>query len=100
MVGARALHYPRQTPRLRKRNHGNAFMATTLATAIASATWAFAEWIVRGKSSVLGFCSGAVAGLVVITPACGFVSARGAMIIGVAAGLIPYFACWKIKAWL
>jgi len=41
-----------------------------------------------------------VAGLVVITPACGFVSAKGAVIIGIAAGLIPYFACWKINAWL
>jgi Amt family ammonium transporter len=78
----------------------NAFMTTTLATAVASFVWAMAEWITRGKPSVLGFCSGAVAGLVVITPACGFVTAKGAMIIGVAAGLIPYFACWKIKAWL
>lgn len=78
----------------------NAFTTTTLATAVASFVWAMAEWITRGKPSVLGFCSGAVAGLVVITPACGFVSAKGAMIIGVAAGLIPYFACWKIKAWL
>ncbi len=78
----------------------NAFMTTTLATAVASFVWAMAEWITRGKPSVLGFCSGAVAGLVVITPACGFVSAKGAVIIGVAAGLIPYFACWKIKAWL
>jgi Amt family ammonium transporter len=78
----------------------NAFMTTTLATAVASFVWAMAEWVTRGKPSVLGFCSGAVAGLVVITPACGFVTAKGAMIIGVAAGLIPYFACWKIKAWL
>jgi len=78
----------------------NAFTTTTLATAVASFVWAMAEWITRGKPSVLGFCSGAVAGLVVITPACGFVTAKGAMIIGVAAGLIPYFACWKIKAWL
>jgi len=78
----------------------NAFTTTTLATAVASFVWAVAEWITRGKPSVLGFCSGAVAGLVVITPACGFVTPKGAMIIGVAAGLIPYFACWKIKAWL
>jgi Amt family ammonium transporter len=47
---------------------------------------------------VLGFCSGAVAGLVVITPACGFVTANGAVIIGILAGLVPFFACWKIKA--
>jgi Amt family ammonium transporter len=76
----------------------NAFMATTLATAIASFTWAMAEYLTRGKPSVLGFCSGAVAGLVVITPACGFVTATGAVIIGVAAGLVPFFACWKIKS--
>jgi Amt family ammonium transporter len=76
----------------------NAFMTTTLATATASFVWAMAEYITRGKPSILGFCSGAVAGLVVITPACGFVTANGAVVIGVAAGLIPYLACWKIKA--
>jgi len=74
-------------------------MTTTLATAIACATWAFAEFLVRGKASVLGFCSGAVAGLVVITPATGFVNASGAVIIGVLAGLIPFFAVFKLKAW-
>jgi Amt family ammonium transporter len=57
-----------------------------------------AEYILRGKPSILGFCSGAVAGLVVITPACGFVTSDGAMIIGVAAGLIPFLACWKLKS--
>src|SRR5882724_4153200 len=51
----------------------NAFTTTTLATAVASFVWPMAEWFTRGKPSVLGFCSGAVAGLVVITPACGFV---------------------------
>src|SRR6266540_2552829 len=76
----------------------NAFMTTTLATAVASFVWPMAEWITRGKPSVLGFCSGAVAGLVVITPACGFVTAKGAVLIGILAGLVPYFACWKIKA--
>jgi Amt family ammonium transporter len=76
----------------------NAFMTTTLATATASFVWAMAEYITRGKPSVLGFCSGAVAGLVVITPACGFVTANGAILIGIAAGLIPYLACWKLKA--
>jgi Amt family ammonium transporter len=49
---------------------------------------------------VLGFCSGIVAGLVVITPACGFVTPSGAMLIGVLAGLIPFLACWKLKNWL
>src|SRR5499427_2056139 len=53
----------------------NAFTTTTIATAVASFVWPMAEWILRGKPSVLGVCSGAVAGLVVITPACGFVTA-------------------------
>jgi len=77
----------------------NAFMTTTIATAVASFVWPMAEWVVRGKPSVLGFCSGAVAGLVVITPACGFVTAGGALVIGVLAGLIPWFFCLKVKSW-
>jgi ammonium transporter, Amt family len=77
----------------------NAFMTTTIATAIASFVWPLAEWMVKGKPSVLGFCSGAVAGLVVITPACGFVTAKGALLIGVAAGIIPWFFCYKVKSW-
>jgi len=76
----------------------NAFMTTTIAAAVASFAWATAEYFARGKASVLGFCSGAVAGLVVITPACGFVNATGAIIIGVFAGLIPFLACLKLKA--
>jgi Amt family ammonium transporter len=75
----------------------NAFMTTTIATAVASFVWPMVEWLVRGKPSVLGFCSGAVAGLVVITPACGFVTAKGALLIGIAAGIIPWFFCYKIK---
>jgi len=75
----------------------NAFMATTLATAIGSLTWALIEKIFRGKASVLGYCSGAVAGLVVITPACGFVNATGAVIIGVLAGAIPYITVSLLK---
>jgi Amt family ammonium transporter len=78
----------------------NAFTTTTLATAVASFAWAMAEYVIKGKPSILGFCSGAVAGLVVITPACGFVTTNGAVIIGILAGLIPFFACWKLKAWL
>jgi len=77
----------------------NAFTTTTLATAVASFVWPMMEWMVRGKPSVLGFCSGAVAGLVVITPACGFVTANGAVIIGIAAGLVPWFFCYKVKSW-
>src|SRR5262249_47932575 len=76
----------------------NAFTTTTLATAVASFVWPLAEWIFRGKPSVLGFCSGAVAGLVVITPACGFVTAGGAVVIGIAAGLIPWFFCCIFKS--
>ncbi|HNQ74522.1 MAG TPA: ammonium transporter, partial [Verrucomicrobiota bacterium] len=78
----------------------NAFMTTTLAAAVASVAWAGAEWLLRGKPSVLGFCSGVVAGLVVVTPACGFITANGAILIGVLAGVIPFFACWKLKTWL
>src|SRR5437762_7352 len=77
----------------------NAFTTTTLATAIASFTWAMLEYVLRGKASVLGFCSGAVAGLVVITPACGYVDPTGAVLIGVAAGIVPFFACTKLKSW-
>src|SRR5436190_1196626 len=77
----------------------NAFMTTTLATAVASFTWAMLEYALRGKPSVLGFCSGAVGGLVVITPACGYVDPTGAIVIGVAAGIVPSFACTKLKSW-
>src|ERR1019366_1038490 len=63
----------------------NAFTTTTLATAVASFTWGMMERALRGRASVLGFCSGAVAGLVVITPACGFVSPTGAVVIGAVA---------------
>jgi ammonium transporter, Amt family len=76
----------------------NAFMTTTIAAALAAATWPALEWVTRRKPTVLGFCSGAVAGLVVITPAAGFVNATGAVIIGVLAGLVPYFACTKLKS--
>jgi ammonium transporter, Amt family len=77
----------------------NAFVTTTLATAVASFVWPMAEWLLKGKPSVLGFCSGAVAGLVVITPACGFVTIGGAVLIGIAAGLVPFFFCFKVKSW-
>src|SRR5256885_9534394 len=77
-----------------------AFMATTLATAVASFTWAMLEYALPGKPSVLGFCSGAVGGLVVITPACGYVAPTGAVIVGLAAGIVPFFACTKLKSWL
>jgi ammonium transporter, Amt family len=75
----------------------NAFTTTTITTATAAFTWGLIEKIFRGKASVLGFCSGAVAGLVVITPACGFVNATGAVILGVAAAVLPYLAVSKLK---
>src|SRR6201981_807811 len=75
----------------------NAFTTTTLTTATAAFVWGMIEKIFRGKASVLGFCSGAVAGLVVITPACGFVSPTGAVILGVAAAALPYLAVSILK---
>ena len=78
----------------------NAFLTTTLAAAIASFVWALMEYIIKKKASVLGFCSGAVAGLVVITPAAGFVDSTGAVIIGIFAGVVPFFAVFYLKAWL
>jgi ammonium transporter, Amt family len=75
----------------------NAFTTTTLATAVAAMVWPVLEWFTRGKPSILGFCSGAVAGLVVITPATGFVTPSGAVLIGVLAGVVPYLACTKLK---
>jgi ammonium transporter, Amt family len=78
----------------------NAFTTTTIATAVGSFVWPMWEWVVKGKPSVLGFCSGAVAGLVLITPACGYVLPSGAIWIGIAAGTIPWFFCYKVKGWL
>jgi Amt family ammonium transporter len=75
-----------------------AFTATTLAAAVAGFVWPLLEKVVTGKPTVLGFCSGAVAGLVVITPAAGFVTSSGAVLIGVLAGVVPYLACTKLKA--
>ena len=75
----------------------NAFMTTTLAAATAGFVWAIMERLHKGKVSVLGFCSGIVAGLVVITPACGFVTAKGGMLIGVLAGTVPYLAVMFLK---
>jgi Amt family ammonium transporter len=78
----------------------NAFLTTTLAAAIAAFVWAVMESLFKGHPSVLGFCSGVVAGLVVITPAAGFVDATGAVIIGVAAGIIPFLAVTYLKSML
>jgi len=78
----------------------NAFTTTTLAAATAGFVWPMIDWITRGKPSVLGFCSGIVAGLVVVTPACGFVTPTSAVIIGVLAGVVPYLACSFLKKML
>ena len=78
----------------------NAFMTTPVAAAVAAFVWPMLEWITRGHPSILGFCSGAVAGLVVITPAAGFTDVSGAVLIGLLAGSIPYVACTKLKGWL
>jgi Amt family ammonium transporter len=80
--------------------NGNASMAmavTQIATATAALTWMFVEWALKGKPSVLGIISGAVAGLVAITPASGFVDPKGALIIGIAAGVACYWGATGLK---
>jgi Amt family ammonium transporter len=76
---------------------GMAMAATQIATAAAALAWMFAEWLVKGKPSVLGIASGAVAGLVAVTPASGFVLPSGALIIGIAAGVLCFFASTSLK---
>ncbi len=78
----------------------NAFATTTVAAAVAGFAWAVAEWVLRGKPSVLGFCSGIVAGLVVVTPGAGFVTVSSAVIMGVLAGVIPFLAVSYLKRML
>jgi Amt family ammonium transporter len=76
---------------------GAAFLNTNTATAVAALAWMFTEWLHSKKPTVLGLASGAVAGLVAITPAAGFVNVSGAIIIGIAAGVIPFFAVAALK---
>ena len=76
---------------------GMAMFVTQFATAAAALAWMFTEWLTKGKPSVLGIASGAVAGLVAITPASGFVGASGSLIIGIAAGVICFFAATSVK---
>jgi ammonium transporter, Amt family len=78
-------------------NAGMAMAVTQIATATAALSWMFVEWTVKGKPSVLGIISGAVAGLVAITPASGFVDPRGALIIGIAAGVVCYWGTTGLK---
>jgi ammonium transporter, Amt family len=76
---------------------GAAFINTNTATAVAALSWMVVEWMHSGKPTVLGLASGAVGGLVAITPAAGFVNISGAFVIGIAAGVIPFFAVAKLK---
>jgi len=76
---------------------GMAMVVTQVATAAAALSWMFAEWMFKGKPSVLGIASGAVAGLVAITPASGFVDTSGALVIGIAAGVICFWAATSLK---
>ncbi len=76
---------------------GMAMAVTQIATAAAALTWMFLEWFNHGKPSALGLVSGAVAGLVAITPASGFVGPMGALVIGAASGLMCYLAVVKVK---
>jgi Amt family ammonium transporter len=76
---------------------GMAMAVTQIATAAAALAWMFVEWIARGKPSVLGIVSGAVAGLVAITPASGFVNPTGALIIGIAAGIACFWGATSLK---
>lgn len=76
---------------------GMAMATTQIATAVAALSWMFAEWLARGKPTVLGMTSGAVAGLVAITPASGFVGPMGALWIGLAAGAICFWAAVYLK---
>jgi len=79
---------------------GMAMAVTQIATAAAALGWMFYEWIGRGKPSILGIISGAVAGLVAITPASGFVGPTGALVIGIAAGVICAWAATSLKPML
>jgi Amt family ammonium transporter len=76
---------------------GMAMLTTQLATAAAALGWMFTEWLSKGKPSVLGIASGAVAGLVAVTPASGFVGPSAAILIGIAAGVICFYAATSLK---
>src|SRR5262245_1045925 len=76
---------------------GMAMLVTQIATAVAAFTWMLVEWSLKGKPTVIGICSGAVAGLVAITPASGFVGPLGSLCIGIAAGILCYWGCTGLK---
>ena len=79
---------------------GLAFFNTLFATAVAALAWMFTEWMMKGKPSLLGICSGAVAGLVVITPAAGYVGVEGDLALGITAGVLCLLASTKVKQML
>src|SRR5262249_53231359 len=76
---------------------GMAMLVTHMATATAGFAWMLVEWAMRGKPTVIGICTGAVAGLVAITPASGFVGPLGSLAIGAAAGIVCYWGCTGLK---
>jgi Amt family ammonium transporter len=76
---------------------GMAMLVTHMATATAGFVWMIVEWMMRGKPTVIGICTGAVAGLVAITPASGFVGPMGSVAIGAAAGIVCYWGCTGLK---
>jgi Amt family ammonium transporter len=76
---------------------GMAMLVTHMATATAAFVWMIVEWMMRGKPTVIGICTGAVAGLVAITPASGFVGPLGSVAIGAAAGIVCYWGCTGLK---
>jgi len=79
---------------------GLAFFNTLFGTAVGGVTWMLTEWVLKGKPSLLGICSGIVAGLVAITPAAGFVGPMGALVICATAGVVCLIASTKVKHWL
>jgi ammonium transporter, Amt family len=79
---------------------GLAMAVTHIAASAGAMSWIFAEWVVRGKPSLLGLCSGLVAGLVAITPAAGFVTPASALLIGAVAGVACYWGATGLKRWL
>jgi len=76
---------------------GIAMINTFVATAAAAMSWMFAEWLIKGKPSLLGALSGAVAGLVAVTPAAGYAGPMGAIVLGLIAGVVCLFFCTTIK---
>ncbi len=75
-----------------------AFLNTFICTAMTALTWMFVEWIVKGKPSTLGVVTGAVAGLVAVTPASGFAGSMGSLVLGIVAGVVCFFFCTTVKS--